>query len=312
MVVSRRLQAGSSRVDRGFRVSDLTRDGNGNNQSGAFPYDVAVFDLDGTLMRYDGVISDETQEAVRLLREAGVRVVLATGRRHEGASEHAARLGFGEDDPLVCYGGAMIRSISGETHLKHTMNPEDGLAVLRWAEARGITSRILGDGWLVSSGNLFEESSVRQVVTGDEIEVVDSPARWLSGRDDVDETPIKVTLIAPPDEVEAWLEPLREEFHGRLFVTRSLPHYVEVGGMRGIKSHALVTLLEGWGVPPERVIAFGDGENDIDMLRFAGHGVAVGGISPAVREAADAVTGDVYEEGVARYIFRLFDLAKKS
>ncbi|MGI8649254.1 MAG: Cof-type HAD-IIB family hydrolase [Rubrobacter sp.] len=283
--------------------------GNGARKTADFPYDLAAFDLDGTLMRYEGVITAATHEALGRLRSAGVRVVLATGRRHEGAAEHAAQLGFGEDEPLICYGGAMIRSISGDTLLKNTMNPEDALAVLRWAEKRGIMSRILGDGWLISSGNLVEESDVQQVVFNDEIEVVDSPADWL---EEHDETPIKVTLVAPPDEVEGWLEPLREAFCEYLFVARSLPHYVEVGGLRGIKSHALGALLDSWEIPAEKVIAFGDGENDIDLLRFAGHGVAVGGISPAVREAADAVTGDVYEDGVARYISRLFDLTAPS
>ncbi|WP_162924668.1 Cof-type HAD-IIB family hydrolase [Rubrobacter indicoceani] len=272
-----------------------------------FPYRVAVFDLDGTLMRYEGVITDETLSALNRLRASGVRVVLATGRRHEGAAKHAARLGFEVDEPLICYGGAMVRSTSGETLLKNTMDPEDALAVLRWAERRGIMTRILGDGWLISSGNLVEEADVKQVVMSDEIEVVASPADWLAERSLKNgEIPIKVTLVAPPASVEGWLVPLQREFSGRLFVTRSLPHYVEVGGTRGKKSYALARLLDGWGVPPEKVIAFGDGENDIDLLRFVGHGVAVGGISPAVREAADAVTGDVYKDGVATYISKLF------
>lgn len=257
-------------------------------------------------MRYEGIITDATQQALVRLRKAGVRVVLATGRRHEGAAEHAARLGFGEDEPLVCYGGAMVRSISGETFLKNTMNPDAAKDVLRWAESRGIMTRILGDGWLVSSGDLIEEADVQTVVKNDDgIEIVRSPAAWLEARRET--ALIKITLVAPPPEVEEWLPLLQEKFSGRLFVTRSLPHYVEVGGMSGMKSHALAALFSEWGVPPGRAIAFGDGENDIDMLRFVGHGVAVGGISPAVREAADAVTGDVYEDGVAAYVEKLFD-----
>ncbi|MGH3087481.1 MAG: HAD family hydrolase, partial [Rubrobacteraceae bacterium] len=60
-------------------------------------------------------------------------------------------------------------------------------------------------------------------------------------------------------------------------------------------------------IDPSRVIAFGDGENDIDTLRFAGWGVAVGGMSRAVREAADAVTSAVGEEGVARYVEKILN-----
>lgn len=271
----------------------------------AFPYRLAAFDLDGTLMRYDGEITADTLSALEALRGLGVRVVLATGRRYEGAREHALRLGFGEEEPLVCFGGAMIRTVSGRTHLRHTMPAHHAVEVLRWAEGNGIRSRVLGDGWLVSSGDPVEtvrDAGPAGLVGRDEMQVVGSTSRWLreSGED-----PIKVTLVSPPEEVERWLGPLQDAFSERLFITRSFPHFVEVGGLAGIKSRALAALCEAWGIGAHEVVAFGDGENDIDMLRFAGRGVAVGGITPAVREAADDVTHDVYGEGVARYVERL-------
>jgi hypothetical protein len=108
-----------------------------------------------------------------------------------------------------------------------------------------------------------------------------------------------------PDEVEGWLEEAQDAFRGRLFVTRSLPHYVEVGSLDGTKSRALRFLCERWGVDPARAIAFGDADNDIDMLRFAGHGVAVGGMTAGVRDAADAVAPPVHEDGVALYLEKL-------
>jgi hydroxymethylpyrimidine pyrophosphatase-like HAD family hydrolase len=112
-------------------------------------------------------------------------------------------------------------------------------------------------------------------------------------------------IVDHPDDIGGWLEEARAAFAGRLFVTRSLPHYVEVGGLEGTKSKALGFLCERWGIEPERVLAFGDADNDIDMLRFAGHGVAVGGMTGEVREAADEVVPDVNEDGVARYVEKL-------
>jgi hydroxymethylpyrimidine pyrophosphatase-like HAD family hydrolase len=119
------------------------------------------------------------------------------------------------------------------------------------------------------------------------------------------EEPTKLVLVDHPREVERWLEEARAAFAGRLFVTRSLPHYVEVGGLEGTKASALEFLCGRWGIDPARVIAFGDADNDVDMLRFVGHGVAVGGMTDEVREAADAVAPPVDEEGVATYLERL-------
>jgi hydroxymethylpyrimidine pyrophosphatase-like HAD family hydrolase len=136
------------------------------------------------------------------------------------------------------------------------------------------------------------------------LSVVDDPAAWL--RDGGGE-PTKLVLVDRPDDVAGWLEEAQNAFRGRLFVTRSLPHYVEVGGLEGTKSRALRFLCDHWGIDPGRAIAFGDADNDIDMLRFVGHGVAVGGMTDEVREAADAVAPPVHEDGVALYLEKLLE-----
>ena len=109
-------------------------------------------------------------------------------------------------------------------------------------------------------------------------------------------------LVDHPDDVAGWLGDAQDAFRGRLFVTRSLPHYVEVGGLEGTKAKALEFLCESWGIDPARTLAFGDADNDIDMLSFAGLGVAVGGMTEEVRAAADAVAPPVSEDGVASFV----------
>jgi hydroxymethylpyrimidine pyrophosphatase-like HAD family hydrolase len=220
------------------------------------PFQLGAFDLDGTVLRRDLRITARTVAALDELRVRGMRLVVATGRRFEGAREHAERLGFADRDPLICYGGSMVRRMNGET-LLHRTSEEPGVSV------------------------------------------VDSPADWLR---DGGVEPTKLVLVDHPDAVERWLEEARAAFAGRLFVTRSLPHYVEVGGLDGTKSKALKFLCENWRIDPARAIAFGDADNDVDMLRFVGHGVAVGGMTDEVRQAADAVAPPVDEDGVASYL----------
>jgi Cof subfamily protein (haloacid dehalogenase superfamily) len=268
------------------------------------PYDLGVFDLDGTVLRRDLSVTEATVNALGALRERGARLVVATGRRFQGAREHAKRLGFRGDDPVICYGGSMVRRMNGrETLLHRTLPKSAGVEVLEWAAERGLHARVFTDGKIVTSP---ETTAALKYLSDREpdVEVVESPVAWL--RDDGEE-PTKLVIVDHPDEIPNWLEEARETFSARLFVTRSLPHYVEVGTLEGTKASALRFLCEFWGVDPGRTLAFGDADNDIDMLSFVGLGVAVGGMSEEIRAAADAVAPPVDEDGVASFIHGLIE-----
>jgi Cof subfamily protein (haloacid dehalogenase superfamily) len=256
-------------------------------------FDLGAFDLDGTVLRRNLRITEDTVAALQRLRDRGMRLVVATGRRFESAREHAGRLGFAEDDPVICYGGSMVRRLNGETLLHRTLPQSLSIEALEWAAARDLHARVFVDGHTITSPDI---PSARPEP---DASVVDSPADWL--RTSRKET-TKLVIVDHPDDIEGWLGEAKSAFAGRLFVTRSLPHYVEVGSLEGTKAAALGFLCQRWGIEPERVLAFGDADNDIDMLRFAGHGVAVGGMTGEVREAADRVVPGVDEDGVAGYV----------
>ncbi len=273
-----------------------------DGEKNGLAFELGAFDLDGTVLRRDLEISGRTLAAMNELRDKGVRLVVATGRRFEGAREHAGRLGFGDEDPVICYGGSMVRRMGGETLLHRTISRDLAAEVLEWAAERDLHARVFVVGRIITSPDT--PAALRHLRRYEEpgLCVVEDPAAWLR---EGGEEPTKLVLVDHPDEVQGWLEEAREAFRGRLFVTRSLPHYVEVGGLEGTKSKALEFLCDHWGIDPSRAIAFGDADNDIDMLRFVGHGVAVGGMTDEVREAADAVAPPVHEDGVALYLEKL-------
>jgi Cof subfamily protein (haloacid dehalogenase superfamily) len=273
--------------------------------NGRLRFEVGAFDLDGTVLGRDLSISDATLRALAALRERGVRLVVATGRSYESAREQAGRLGFGGDDPLVCYGGSMVRRMGGETLLSHPVAPDAALDVLQWAAGLGLHARVFVDGRVVVPEGEPPDAAVlpTRPPKGEpppHLVVVGDVAGWLRA---TGEEVMKVVIVDKPEGVEGWLGEAQQTFAGRLHVTRSLPHYVEVGSPEGNKAEALHFLCGSWGVEPGRVLAFGDADNDVEMLRFAGLGVAVGGgISPAVRKAADATAPSVDEDGVARFV----------
>jgi Cof subfamily protein (haloacid dehalogenase superfamily) len=268
-----------------------------NAENGRLPFDLGAFDLDGTVLRRDLTITEATVDAMRALHERGVRLVVATGRRFEGAREHAERLGFEDDDPVICYGGSMVRRMNGETLLHRTLPKSASVEVLEWAAERDLHARVFTDGKIVTSP--VTPAVVRHLRSREpDVEVVESPAAWLLNGG---ENPTKLVIVDRPDRVTSWLGEAQRAFSG-LFVTRSLPHYVEVGGREGTKSEGLKFLCKHWELDPARTLAFGDAENDIDMISFAGLGVAVGGMSEEVRAAADAVAPPVDEDGVAAFV----------
>ncbi|MDQ4128604.1 MAG: HAD family hydrolase [Actinomycetota bacterium] len=271
-------------------------------EQNGLPFELGAFDLDGTVLRRNLRISERTVDALRGLRERGMRLVVATGRRYEGAREHAGRLGFAGSDPVICYGGSMVRRMNGETLLHRTLPRELSVEVLDWAAERDLHARVFLDGRIITSRDT--PAALEHLRRREEPDVltVDSPAGWLR---DGGEEPTKLVIVDHPDDIGGWLEEAREHFRGRLFVTRSLPHYVEVGSLEGTKASALEFLCGRWGIDSRRVLAFGDADNDIDMLRFAGRGVAVGGMTDEVREAADEIVPDVDEDGVAGYVEKL-------
>jgi Cof subfamily protein (haloacid dehalogenase superfamily) len=279
----------------------------GTNRAGAtnrLAFDLGAFDLDGTVLRRNLRITRETITALQRLRDRGMRLVVATGRRFEDAGEYAQRLGFSDRDPVICYGGSMVRRINGETLLHRTLPRNLGVEVLEWAAQRDLHARVFVDGGLVTSPDTPAALEHLRSYGEPDLSAVESPAEWLR---DSGEEPTKLVIVDYPDDIGGWLEEARCAFAGRLFITRSLPHYVEIGGLEGTKSEALQFLCERWGIEQDRVLAFGDADNDIDMLRFAGRGVAVGGMTGEVREAADEVVPGVDEDGVARYVNRLLE-----
>src|SRR4028118_2076799 len=153
-------------------------------RNAGLPFDLGAFDLDGTLLRFDLEITARTLTAVEGLRERGMRLVVATGRRYESAVEHAEKLGFGEEDPVVCYGGSMVRRMDGETLLHRTLPKELGLEVLEWAAGRDLHARVFVDGRVITSPNSPAALRFSKRLEEPGIVVVDSPAEWLAGAQD--------------------------------------------------------------------------------------------------------------------------------
>src|SRR5919202_1657551 len=193
-----------------------------DTRQNSLPFELGAFDLDGTVLRRDLGITARIVAALDELRGRGVRLVVATGRRYEGGREHAQRLGFADRDPLICYGGSMVRRMGGETLLHRTLPTALGIEVLEWAAMRDLHARVFVDGRIITSPDTPAALEHLRSYEEPGVCVVDSPADWLK---EGGEAPTKLVIVDRPDEIGGWLEEAQSAFAGRLFVTRSLAHY---------------------------------------------------------------------------------------
>ncbi|WP_432833253.1 HAD family hydrolase [Dactylosporangium sp. CA-092794] len=259
-------------------------------------------DLDGTLVRHDRTVSPRTVEVFRRLDATGVLIVLVTGRPIRWISPVYEQLGV--PALAICVNGAATYDPATDTIIHSAPLEPDALTEactrLR-ATVPGVVFAVERDGgrqmryepefpvgpWEADHGSVGPASYA---------ELLTRPAAKLLVR----------AGAQPPDEftarVGACLSGLAEATNS------SSSGMVEVSAAGVTKASALARVARTHALSPADVIAFGDMPNDLAMLTWAGHGVAMANGHPAVRAAARAVTDLTNEDdGVAAYLSRLYD-----
>jgi Cof subfamily protein (haloacid dehalogenase superfamily) len=263
--------------------------------------DAIVCDLDRTLVPESLQIGARTQQALRRAQEGGIRVLIATGRMFQSARPFALELGV--RDPLVCYQGGWIADPETGELLHHEPMPvEQAREVVRAVEARGFSINAYVDDEIYV-GRRTEATDIYVRVQGITVDVheVGDLAGWL------ERPPTKLVAVAEPEPLTVLETELKARFGAEVEVARSLPHFLEFTKLGVTKYRGLQLVAERLGFAPGRTVAFGDGENDFELLRFAGYGVAVANAHPGLIARADLVCPSVDEEGVAQVVEAFLD-----
>ena len=116
----------------------------------------------------------------------------------------------------------------------------------------------------------------------------------------------KCLMVGSPELVRQWEGYMAGEMQGRMHILHSTPYFIELLPLGIDKGIALNSLLSHYGMSADRLIAFGDSHNDIDMLTTAGIGVAMGNAEEEVKSAADHITLSNEEDGVYHFLLRYF------
>lgn len=202
----------------------------------------------------------------------------------------------GIDDPVVCYQGAVVADPVGGRWLRHVPIPlevaRETIAALN-AEGFGLNCYVDDELYVAE---VTPEAKRYADFQGLEVHPVGDLLDWL------DEAPTKLVVIDDPDVLDGLKQRMLEQFDGRLYISKSLPYFLEFASPDVTKAAGLDFLSEQVGFTREGTVAFGDGENDVELVEWAGYGVAVANAHERVKEAADFVCPSVDEEGVAQVL----------
>jgi len=247
--------------------------------SKSIPYRLAGIDIDGTLLGADSQVSAENIAAVGRLRELGVRVVLASGRRHENMVRFADRLQL--DEPLVSCQGALVKNEkTGRIIYRHPVPAALAEEAMRDGLADGMTIIYYQmNGIYISGRNQYTD--LYHARGGDPL--IEGTLKDLTG------TPLKIIWINSADEIARRLPAVRERYYGRLETVVTYPEYLEFIDMGVSKAVGLAAIAGEYGIARSEVLTFGDGDNDVPMLQWAGCSVAMSHASPDAKAAAAMV-----------------------
>jgi Cof subfamily protein (haloacid dehalogenase superfamily) len=237
------------------------------------------------------VLRPRTREAITRVRARGVHVIVVTGRMFRAVRPYLEQAGL--DDPVVCYQGAVVADpVSGE-FLRHVPIPREvALEAIDAVVAAGFHMNCYVDDRLYVA-EVTPEARAYADFQGLEIHEVGPLREWL--HDD----PTKLVAVGDPAALDTLEAELKPRFRGRLFVSKSLPYFLEFAHPDVSKGAGLQWVAERLGFTAAETVACGDGENDRELLDWAGFAVAVANAHPEILARADLVVPDVEHEGVA-------------
>jgi Cof subfamily protein (haloacid dehalogenase superfamily) len=202
----------------------------------------------------------------------------------------------GIEEPVVCYQGAVVADPVSGRFLRHEPIPlelaKEAIAAVQ-EEGYPLNCYVDDELYVAEHTAASESYASFQNIP---VHAVGDLLAWLKA------PPTKLVTVGDPVELDAFKQRMLERFDGRMYIATSLPYFLEFASPEVTKGSGMAFLAEHLGFTQAETVAFGDGENDIELLEWAGYAVAVENAYERVLAAADLVCPPVQKEGVAQVI----------
>jgi Cof subfamily protein (haloacid dehalogenase superfamily) len=258
---------------------------------------LVALDLDGTLISSKLQISETVKDAISRARATGVIFTMVTGRMFAAAKPFATAIEI--DGPMVCYQGAASYVVATGERTSHVpLSLEAGVRIFARARSEGV--RALGyfeDRLYAEADDAFTRAYT--ALARVEAHIVGPLDQFFRERPTT-----KINCVMDVAKAGAYVEELRAWLGDAAYVTRSQPDFVEIIDHGVDKGRALEAVAKYYRVALDETMAVGDSWNDVPLLTRAGFGVAMGSAPPELTAKADAIVGNVENDGVAEAIER--------
>jgi len=264
----------------------------------SLPFELIALDLDYTLLTDAHTISPRNLAAVQRCSAQGARVVAVSGRMFCSTIRYVHALGL--DTPAITYNGAFIKQgRTGDVLLSETLD----LAVAKSLVALSAREELHLNYYLDDTLYVAKETPWGELYS-QRTGVPMHPVGDLCAL--TDRAPTKALIVDEPARIAALYDALRPHYGERSYMTISNAEYLEFMPAGVNKGKALAVVADYYHIPRARVATFGDANNDIPMLEWAGIGVAMANATPDALAVADRIAPRYDADGVAAVLEELF------
>ncbi|MGX7173437.1 Cof-type HAD-IIB family hydrolase [Enterococcus ratti] len=258
-----------------------------------------TIDLDGTLLNEEKQISQGNKQALAKAKAKGIKVILCTGRPLAAMTHYLQELDLvNEGDYSITFNGGLVqKNDTGEIIEKRVMNVTDIHRLYHLAQKLNLPLDILSDNIVLQLPTAPQKHSLYHVLN----RLLQFQPAKLS--DITNELVLNKAVIAYPQvELDSKIKEIPTEFHEYYEIIKTRSMLLEFMPKGVTKASGISLLAKNLGLKQEEIMAIGDEENDLSMIKYAGLGVAMENAVSVVKKAADYVTLSNNKHGVAKVI----------
>ena len=263
-------------------------------------YKLIATDLDGTLVTDDKNLTDKTVENVKKALKKNVKIMITSARAFYRLERYIDELDLRKENQYtICFNGAIIvENITGKVLYSKNLDKEE-------------VSELIGLGKQLNVPIMLYSKNANLVEEMPEVIQKNKNSKGMNikienfNKIDFDEEEnyiYKIVFMDKPERIIEIRKNLSKEIIDKYEVTSSVPQYIEFVKNGIKKSKAIKFIMDKCKIKQKEIMAIGDGENDVEMLRFAGLGVAMENANNYVKENADYITTSNNNDGVGKVI----------